>query len=200
MTRHAAAALLALALVLAALPATARAQSCPTTAPAEAVTPAQLRDMSARYVRDGLYRVGGTRAHEQSVAWLKQQLQSTKDVSVREFRSPVPAWEPRPRAKDGGADLSKAAKLAVRRPSGALEELPVAGAVPFSLPTDADGIGGKLTHIEAEEEITAANAKGRVLVMEVPYGSVPYAAFGALAWYSTPDNTPTTAGTYERPY
>ena len=189
-----------LAAAAAALPGAAAGQaSCPSTAPADAVTPGQLRDLSARYVRDGLYRVAGTRAHERSIAWLKQELSATKDVSVREYRSALPTWEPTARAGDGGADLAKAAKLAVRR-GGALEDVPVAGAVPFSLPTDDDGIGGKLKVVEAGEEITEANAKGRVLILEMSLSSIPYAAFAAVAWYLTPDFAGSASGNYDRPF
>jgi hypothetical protein len=35
--------------------------SCPTTAPVDAFSANQMRELSARYVRDGVYRVAGRR-------------------------------------------------------------------------------------------------------------------------------------------
>jgi hypothetical protein len=190
----------ALTAAFAALPSAAPAQSgCPTTAPADAVTPGQLRELSARYVRDGLFRPAGTRAHERSVAWLKQELAATKDVSVREYRSALPMWEPKARAADGGADLARATKLAVRR-NGSLQDVPISGGVPFSLPTDEDGIGGKLKVVEADEPITEASAKGRILVLKMSLSSIPYALFPAVAWYMTPDFAASAGGNYDRPF
>ena len=74
----------------------------------------------------------------------------------------------------------------------------MSGAVPFTLPTSAGGRGGQLVNIPADEEITAANAKGKIVVREVPPTATPYGVFPAIAHYISP-GFPST-GNYERPY
>jgi hypothetical protein len=177
---------------------TAPQDSCPTTAPVGAFSANQMRELSARYVRDGVYRVAGTQAHEKSVAWLKHELEATPGVTVSESRRGVPTWEPRPHMAGGGADLAAAGTVFVRR-GGKWQRLPVAGAVPLSLPTGRDGIGGKLAVI-GNEPITADNAKGRVVVLDLPSSSIPYALLGALSWYQTPDMADKAGANLERPF
>ena len=189
----------AILVVLAAFPTAAMGQdSCPTTAPVDAFSANQMRELSARYVRDGVYRVAGTQAHEKSVAWLKQELEATPGVTVRESRRSVPTWEPKPHVADGGADLAAAGNVVVLR-GGKWQTLPVAGAVPLSLPTGRDGIGGKLAVI-GNEPITADNAKGRIVVLDLPTSSIPYAVLGGLSWYQTPDMADKAGANLERPF
>jgi hypothetical protein len=181
-------------------PSGATAQSsCPATAPDSAVTASQLHDLEAQYVGYGLYRPAGTAAHEQSMAWLQQQLESTPGITVRSYRRDVISWQPTTRYPDGSANLAAAGDVSVRSPGGRWRRIPMAGAVPLSLPTGRDGIGGTLADIGAGP-ITPENARGRVVIINAPDGSLPNAAFGAVSWYFTPDLVPWLTGTYRRPY
>ena len=111
---------------------------------------------------------------------------------------PIDRWQPLPRgARAPGSRPGRAGSLTVDV-GGATRVVPVSGAVPFSLPNGTDGLRGPLVHIPPDQPITAANAKGKVVVREVPPASTPYAVFPAIAHYRTPD-FPTT-GNYERPY
>src|SRR5690606_240288 len=77
------------------------------------------------------------------------------------------------------------------------EEIAVAGAVPFTLPTAGDGATGELAFLAADE-ISAASAAGKIVVTEIPHTSLPYVAFRAIGHLVT-DDVP-TEGDYDRPY
>ena len=177
----------------------AAAGGCPPTAPDAAVSASELHDLEAHYVGYGLYRPAGSAAHAQSMAWMQQQLESTPGVSVRSYRTDVISWQPTTRKPDGSADLAAAGDVSVRMPGRQWHNVPMAGAVPLSLPTGRDGIGAKLADI-GDGAITAENARGRIVIINAPTGTVPNAAFGAVSWYFTPDMVPWLPGTYTRPY
>ena len=119
-------------------------------------------------------------------------------MKVRSDPYPIDRWQPLPSAHGApGRDLARAGGLTVRV-GGTTKVVPVSGAVPFTLPTSAAGRGGQLVNIPADEEITAANAKGKIVVREVPPTATPYGVFPAIAHYLSP-GFPST-GNYERPY
>ena len=77
--------------------------------------------------------------------------------------------------------------------------VPDAGAVHWSKPTAKSGEGGPLVYLAPDQEITAANAAGKVVVRDFPIGSLPFGAVGPLlGLYLTPDLEGYTE--YTRPY
>ena len=77
--------------------------------------------------------------------------------------------------------------------------MPDAGAVHWSKPTAKSGKGGSLVYLARGQEITAANAAGKVVVRDFPIGSLPFGAVGPLlGLYQTPDLAGYTD--YTRPY
>lgn len=76
------------------------------------------------------------------------------------------------------------------RARGKLRALPVAAAVPYSHPTGARGVAGPLVAIPDDQRITAANARGRVVLRPAPAGSVPYYDFllPVVSWSSYDPN------------
>ena len=72
------------------------------------------------------------------------------------------------------------------------------GAVPFTLPTGPDGASGELVHLAVDEEITAANAAGKIVVQDIPHNALPGSVFDLIGHYTTDDIDP--GADYDRPY
>lgn len=172
---------------------------CPTTVDADELAEAsELRELTAEFNAFGL-RSPGSDQHEASLDWLADQLSEVPGLEVEWDPYTMDRWQPTPAASGGtpGRDLAAAGGLTVGTGPSA-ETVPVAGAVPFSLPTTEDGVRAELAYLPADQEITAANAADRVVVREIPHSSLPYAAFDAIGHYTT-DDLP-TEGNYDRPY
>ena len=54
-------------------------------------------------------------------------------------------------------------------------------------------------YLAADQDITAANSAGKVVVRDFPGTALPYAAFGIIGVYVTPDLA-SASGAYERPF
>jgi hypothetical protein len=171
---------------------------CPTEVDAEQfASPEVLRDLLAEFNAFGL-RSPASEQHEASIDWLARELGDVPGMEIEFDEYTIDRWQPTPEAAGDipGRDLAAAGALTVDDGTSS-EEIAVAGAVPFTLPTSADGATGELAFLAADE-ITAATAAGRIVVTEIPHSSLPYAAFGAIGHLVT-DDVP-TEGDYDRPY
>ena len=128
-------------------PATA-AKDCPTTIDAERFASAsELRALNATVAGFGL-RSTASPAHRRLVDWLERRVTRLPGMTVRSERYEIQRWTPGP-----GLLLTRGA--AVR----------VAGAIPYSAP----GLrSGELTYLPAGVPITAANARGKVVLRDFP--------------------------------
>ncbi|RAS70403.1 hypothetical protein C8D87_101703 [Lentzea atacamensis] len=107
---------------------------------------ATLRDLNAQVAGFGV-RATGSPAHHRLVSWLERQVSRLPGMSVRSERFPVHRWQPRP-----GFLLSGGV-------------VPVAAPIPYSAP----GLrSGELIHLPTAEPITAANARGKVVLRDFP--------------------------------
>lgn len=138
-------------------------------------------------------RVGGagfrgtaTAAHERTIAWIEQELASVPGLAVRGDEYEVRRWQPVP---DG--DLVGAGSLRVGP-----DEVPVAGAVPYSRPASAEG---DLVHVPVGQPITAADAAGRVVLRDFPELALPYDLLLDLALHATPGAEELRGRTWDRP-
>ncbi|HEV7721278.1 MAG TPA: hypothetical protein VGO60_08340 [Iamia sp.] len=171
---------------------------CPTEVDAEQFSTAEeLRDLLAELTAFGL-RSPGSDQHEASIDWLADQLAAVPGMEIDFDEYTIDRWQPTPEAAGAapGRDLAAAGGLTVDDGT-TLEDIAVAGAVPFSLPTPDDGAAGQLAFLAADD-ITPATAAGKVVVTEIPHSSLPYAVFEGIGHYLT-DDLP-TEGDYDRPY
>ena len=192
----------AVALVLIAAAAqSAAAASCPTTVGNRAfASAAQLRATMGKVVGSGQLRNAGSRSHNQELGWLESRLKRIRGMRVRSDPYFVRGWQPTTPVKNGpGRDLARAGELKLLSAGGSGSKIPVAGAVPYSRPTNNRGSGGPLAYLPADEPITAANSAGRVVVRDFPQASIPSAGIQFLSLYITPDLASQT-GDYARPY
>ena len=187
-----------LAIWLALAPA-ANAASCPTVVKASDFTSKrQLEKMTAKFNSYGP-RVLGSAAHNKAMAWLEKRARA-EGLRVRSQPFKPYGWFPSTRFKRGrGLDIGAAGGLSVTRSGGSATNISDAGAVHWSKPTAKGGTGGPLVYLARDQEITAGNAAGKVVVRDFPIGSLPFGAVGPLLGiYLTPDLEGYTE--YTRPY
>lgn len=98
------------------------------------------------------------------IAWIRRQLRTIPGLQVHDLTYPIDRWR------------SNGASLQVRM-GGRTRTLPPAGPIPYSKPTDAAGVEAPAVAIPDDQQITAANSRGRIVVRDAPAGSVPNAAF-----------------------
>jgi hypothetical protein len=188
------------ALCLVVAPA-ASAAVCPTTVDASAfASKAKLRALVTKEMGFG-HRNLASASHKKLIDWVENQVQRIDGAfKLRSDPFRVWRWLPRTPARDRpGLDIERAGGLTVSRPRGTSQTIRVAGAVHWSKPTGRKGRGGRLVYLAPDQEITAENAAGRVVIRDFPDGSLPYAAFPVVGLYLTPDLASET-GNYERPF
>ncbi|MGW6376099.1 hypothetical protein ACWFRB_08540 [Rhodococcus sp. NPDC055112] len=175
------------------------AETCPASVdPASFTSPDELERLNAKIAGFGL-RSTASPEHERLTDWLESRLKALPDVSTRSDAFTIKRWQPSPRSKTGpGRDLAAAGRLALPRPGGEPEQVPTAGAVPYSQPTGEAGRTAPLVYLPAGTEITPENSRGRIVIRDVQFPAVPYAAFGAFSHFMTPDFP--MLGNYERPF
>jgi hypothetical protein len=172
--------------------ATGSGQSCPTIVDGgRFANVAALKRLVRRENRFG-ERYLASSAHRRTIDWIEREMRSIGGFRVRSDPFKVWTWLPRAKAKGRpGLALERAGALTV-----AGRGVPVAGAVRWSKPATRKG---RLVHLAADQEITAANSAGKVVVREFPGTALPYAAFGIIGVYVTPDLARAT-GSYDRPF
>lgn len=180
-------------------PNTSAAASCPSTVNAKAfASAAQLRNLVKQENRFG-ERYLASRAHNRTIGWIKDEVGAIDGFKIRSDRYRLWRWLPRTKAKGRpGLDLARAGGLTATS-GGATRRVPAAGAVRWSKPTRERGQRGHLVQLGPDEEITAQNSAGKVVLREFPATSLPYAGLQAIGLYVTPDLAGTT-GNYERPF
>lgn len=178
----------------------AAAGGCPVTVDESTfASEAELRNLNAAMAGFGM-RSTASRSNEQFIDWLKQQMRRIGGVTVRTERIKLRRWQPLPEADDvPGRDIAKAGALRVVLGDGSSQTIPVAGAVPYALPTSKNGSRGPLVYIPSDVAITAQNAAGKVVLRDFPDRAIPYIGFQFLGLYLTPDIAQRD-GAYERPY
>jgi len=191
---------LAAGTVLLAFAPIAGAASCPGAVDdAVFAGKAQLRKLVEQENSFGA-RILGSSAHNKTLDWIKDEARDIDGFKVRTGPYKVYRWLPRTRMKDGpGLDIGRAGAISVAQPDGSTVNVPDAGAVHWSKPTGKRGQGGPLVYLGPDEDITAANAAGKVVIRDFPSSSLPYGAFGFVGLYVTPDLASET-GDYARPY
>jgi hypothetical protein len=178
----------------------AHAAECPTTIDdATFASESELRRLTAKMVSFGM-RSTASRSNERFINWLRGEMRRIGGMDIRTERIRLRRWQPIPKADDvPGRDLARAGALTLVAADGTTQDVPVAGPVPYALPTSKRGAQGPLIYIPPDQPITAENAAGKVVLRDFPDRSIPYIGFQLLGLYVTPDIVART-GDYERPY
>lgn len=206
--------------VLLAAPAGAQPTSCPDTIDEAAFASAEeLRALNAKIASFGL-RNPGSIEHNRMLDWLEREFRAIPGMKLRSDSYTLTRWQPLartggsrtlprqlggPASDDGGRrplsrpvaaqrDLAEAGGLTV----DGFGAIPVSGAIPFTVPTSTNGAKGELVYIPNDVPITAENARGKIVVREVPPGTIAYVLFRAISHYVTPDFP--ESGNYDRAF
>lgn len=150
------------AVVVAGIPAAAAASesSCTAVASGEFASAAALARMNERMASFGAPRATGNTAHRRFVSWLDDKLDAIPGVRLKSLTYPIRRWDASRVELSVGSD-----------------DLPVAAPLPYSKPTGAKGVTAPMAYLPSGEDISAANSAGRIVVRELPPGSVPYGVF-----------------------
>lgn len=202
--------------------ASAQPTTCPTTIDETAFASAdELRALNTKIASFGLRNPGGVE-HSRMLDWLEREFRAIPGMQVRSDAYTLTRWQPLPRsvgsrtlpapAGDPDIDTHGAGRRPLPRASATQRDLaeaggltvdgvgaiPVSGAIPFTVPTSSSGMKGELVYIPNDQAITADNARGKIIVREVPPGTIAYPLFRAIAHYVTPDFP--TSGNYDRAF
>ena len=143
-----------------------------------------LRQWCARVCGAG-YRGTGTAVHEGLIDWVVEQAGEIPGFAVRTDEYELLGWHPLPEG-----DLEHAGVL-----RNGDEEIAVAGAVPYSLPTTTTGL---LAYVPRGEPISEALA-GKVVLRDFPAFALPYDLLFAQHIHLTPDTEKLRGQVWDRP-
>jgi hypothetical protein len=168
-----------------ALAPAAMAESCPSVAnPAALAGTAKLRAWNRALDNFGV-RTTGSPNHVRYIDWLERQLDSIRGVNVHSLGYRFHRWLPR--------------SASLRVTIGRQVVIRPAGPVPYSKPSAANGPSAPLVYLPTDTDITAANSAGKLVVRDLAGGSLPNAAFNAVAWsIFDPGHTLDPNGVYKR--
>ncbi|MEU0877286.1 hypothetical protein ABZ345_01705 [Lentzea sp. NPDC005914] len=125
----------------------AASPDCPSTVDERTFTSAaSLRELNATVAGFGV-RSTGSPAHNRMISWLDRRVSRLPGMSVRSERFPILRWQP-------GPGLLVASGV-----------VPVASAIPYSAPSLRSG---ELVQLPPGTPITAANARGKVVLRSFP--------------------------------
>ncbi len=132
------------------------------------------------------YRGPGTATHEQLIDWVVEQVRAIDGFSVRTDEYELLSWLPVPEG-----DLEHAGAL---RADG--DEIPVAGAVPYSAPATRTGA---LVHVPRTSPISAEDVGGNVVLRDFPAFALPYDLLFAQRLHLTTDTEQLLGQVWDRP-
>ncbi|QDS72056.1 hypothetical protein FKW77_002669 [Venturia effusa] len=141
---------------------------------------------------NGPARTTGSKAHEEFISWIEDELKGIPGLEVRRDAYEILRWQTKE-----GKSLHDAGKLVIDCPEKSKEELPIIGAVPFSLPTQ--GQRGELVYFPPEATITRENAKGKIVMIDLPAHAIPYSMLFLPSYSTTPDLNEDLMSTWDRP-
>ena len=136
-------------------------------------------------------RTTGSKIHNELVQWLENELHSIPGLSIRNSDDEILRWQTKPTES-----LGEAGSLSLSRPEGNVV-VPVAGAVPFSLPTT--GLSGPLLYLPPDIPITDVDVVGKIILREFPAHPVPYPMVFLPAHSRTRDLDADLLKNYDRP-
>ena len=165
------------AVALAVLPAPAQA-SCPVAPDASKIpSAARLRQLNS-IINHGA-RPTGSALQARYVRWIRDRLKSVPGVKLSRLDYTISRFTP----------SSTRLELRIGK---RVRKLAVAGPVPYAKPTGKRGVTAPVAVVADDQQITAANSAGKIVLRHAPAGSVPNAAFllPVVSWSTyDPNNT-----------
>ncbi|KAJ5771134.1 uncharacterized protein N7511_003185 [Penicillium nucicola] len=152
-----------------------------------------LHDLVHRVASVGL-RLPGSDVHNELVDWVNTSLHDIPGLEVEESKYDLDVWEPKE-----GISLSESGSLCIES-GGICLNVPIVGAIPFTLPTNGSALTGPLIYIPSNQSISSVDVRGKIILRDFIPLPVPYSYLLKDSHYITPDLATRINTTYERPY
>lgn len=127
----------------------------------------ELRDLVHRVGSVGL-RLPGSDVHNELVDWVNTSLHDIPGLEVQGSKYDLDVWEPKE-----GMSLSEAGSLCIKS-DGKCDNIPIVGAIPFTLPTNGSALTGPLIYVPSNQSISSVNVRGKVILRDFLPLKVPY--------------------------
>lgn len=180
-------------------------QTCPTimdeTLFADAAALEKLVQVGPEF---GQLRSTGSQVHNQLIDWIEVEAKKIPGMQIQSDSYEIERWQPMMQAENGkGRSLSRSGSLSVNG-----QDIPIAGAVPYSLGTSDTGNTGQLVYLASNQPITAEH-RGKIIVREIPtdqdpvYGNMvapPYTFLFQFAKYLSSALNELQTKKYDKPF
>lgn len=115
------------------------------------------------------------------IDWLDVQLGQIPGLELSYNSLNLVKWEPK------ASNLYGSASLKIQAPGACSNALDVAGAMPYTRPTNGEAVTAELLYIPQDKDISTVNATNKIVIRDVSFQSVPFPLLLALSNYHTPD-------------
>jgi len=143
--------------------------SCPSFIDEKQFTDAKTLEKMVQVGPDlAQLRSTGSQAHQQLINWIELEAKKIPGIQLKSDQYEIQRWQPMIMAENGkGRSLLRSGQLSVNG-----KEIPIAGAVPYSLGTTLTGNSGELVFLTSNQPITAEH-KGKIIVRAIPTSQDP---------------------------
>lgn len=126
-----------------------------------------LRELVHRVASVGL-RLPGSDAHDGLVDWVNTSLHAIPGLEVQGSKYSLASWEPKK-----GMNLSQAGSLCIDFDEKC-QNVPIVGAIPFTLPTNGSAITGPLIYVPSNQSISSVDVRGKVILRDFLPLKIPF--------------------------
>ncbi|ENW06770.1 hypothetical protein [Acinetobacter beijerinckii] len=179
--------------------------SCPSFIDEKKFTDAKTLEKMVQVGPDlAQLRTTGSQAHQQLINWIELEAKKIPGMQLKSDQYEIQRWQPMIMAENGkGRSLLRSGQLSVNG-----KEIPIAGAVPYSLGTTLTGNSGELVFLTSNQPITAEH-KGKIIVRAIPtsqdpvYANMvapPYAFLFQFAKYLSSSLNELKTQRYDKPF
>lgn len=174
-----------------------------STVPASACTKPRRVDSNTFASIDELVQINkhiggaglrGTASSKQNILieWLNSQLAQIPGVRLQHSSFNLTKWEPQ------NDSLEEAATLKLSYPDACPARIDVAGAIPYTRLTNGKPVTGQLLYVPQGKNMSAVDAKNKIIIRDVSWDSVPYSILFAISNYRSNDTDSLRSGNYSR--
>ncbi|MBC9229698.1 hypothetical protein HI850_010195 [bacterium SPL81] len=179
--------------------------SCPSIMDEKQFTDAKTLEKMVQVGPDlAQLRTTGSQAHQQLINWIELEAKKIPGMQLKSDQYEIQRWQPMIAAENGkGRSLLRSGQLSVNG-----KEIPIAGAVPYSLGTTLTGSSGELVFLASNQPITAEH-KGKIIVRAIAtsqdpvYANMvapPYAFLFQFAKYLSSSLNELKTQRYDKPF
>lgn len=126
-----------------------------------------LRELVHRVGSVGL-RLPGSDTHNGLVHWVNTSLHAIPGLGVQGSKYSLASWEPKK-----GMNLSQAGSLCINSDEKC-QNVPIIGAIPFTLPTNGSAITGPLIYVPSNQSISSVDVRGKVILRDFLPLKIPF--------------------------